>query len=92
MRGSDILVCSFGVLLLAVVLAIAFSFARPSRFQCFVLRVVLALAAAATAAGIPGFLNFQIGGVLRAGGALGIFVVVYCVTPAETTNSGNRRR
>jgi hypothetical protein len=73
---SNVVVSSFGVLLMSVVLAISFSVSRPNKFQCFILRVVLSLAAAAIAAGIPGFLNLQLGGVLRAGGALGIFVLV----------------
>lgn len=86
MDVSNVVVSSLGVLLMSVVLAISFSVSRPNRFQCFILRVVLSLAAAAIAAGIPGFLNLQIGGVLRAGGALGIFMVVYAFNPPTHIN------
>lgn len=88
MDVSNIVVSSFGVLLMSAVLAISFSVSRPSKFQCFILRVVLSLAAAAIAAGIPGFLNLQVGGVLRAGGALGIFVLVYAFNPPSMIKSG----
>jgi hypothetical protein len=86
---SNVVVFSFGVLLMSVVLAISFSVSRPNRFQYFILRVVLSLAAAAIAAGIPGFLNLQIGGVLRAGGALGIFVLVYAFNPPSMIKRGS---
>lgn len=89
---SNVVVSGFGVLLMCLVLAICFSVPRPNKFQCFTLRVVLALAAAAIAASIPGFLNLQIGGVLRASGALSIFIVVYCFNPPLAVNRPTRKR
>jgi hypothetical protein len=66
---------------LFVLLRIAFRLPRPTEFQVLVLRVTLALAAAAIAAGIPGFINVEIGAGIRAGGALAVFLLVYAFNP-----------
>ena len=62
----------------------------------FVLRVVLSFAAATLGATIPGFLNVRWAGsdlVVRAGGALALFVLTYVYTPdlvTDLTNSGTQ--
>jgi hypothetical protein len=56
--------------------------ADPKLF--FVLRVVLSLSAATLGASIPGFLNLRWSGgglVVRAGGALALFVLTFFYTP-----------
>jgi hypothetical protein len=56
--------------------------ADPKLF--FVLRVALSLSAATLAASIPGFLNLRWSGgglVVRAGGALALFVLTFVYTP-----------
>tara|TARA_B100001964_G_C14253798_1_gene611261 strand:- start:3758 stop:4369 length:612 start_codon:yes stop_codon:yes gene_type:complete len=80
---QQILAFSFGVAFVIVLLVIAVVIPSPTPFQYTVFRVVLALAAAGVAAMIPGFLQVNISGWLRAGGALGVFAVVYFYNPAE---------
>lgn len=46
-------------------------------------RTLLALAAGGVAATLPGFLNFEINNVLKAGGALAAFVLVFLVNPPK---------
>src|SRR3990172_5274795 len=76
---------SSGLVFIAVLLIIAVFIPKPSTFQIFVFRVVLALASAAFGATIPGFLKIQVPlwakGLISAGGALGLFVLIYTVNP-----------
>jgi hypothetical protein len=74
----------FGVVFVATLLVLAIKVPNPTEPQFFVFRIVLALAAAGVAAIIPGFLNIESKTVLyviRAGGALGVFLLVYLVNP-----------
>lgn len=64
-------------------LAIVLWIPHPTPFQRFAFRVVLSLAAAGVAAMIPGFLQLRLGSSLRAGGALGVFAVLYFLNPAS---------
>jgi hypothetical protein len=73
----------FGVAFVVVMLMIAVLFPRPTVFQVFVFRVVLALAAAGVAAMIPGFLNVELGTAVCAGGAIAVFVIIYFLNPAS---------
>ncbi|MDD3371340.1 MAG: hypothetical protein PHE27_05890 [Alphaproteobacteria bacterium] len=77
-----ILASAFGVFFVAVMLVLAVCFPEPSPFQIFVFRVVLAIAAAGFGALTPGFLEVKVSNMLRAGGALAIFVAVYFFNPA----------
>ena len=70
-----------GVFFISVLLVLAVFIPEPTAFQNFVFRVVLALAAGALGAIIPGFLNVQYKGLWRAGGAVALFVLVYSVNP-----------
>lgn len=65
-----------GAFLLVGVLGIAVRVSEPTPTTFFVMRVVLALAAAAFASLVPGFLDIEIHGRVRAGGALAVFIVV----------------
>ena len=73
---------AFGVLFVAVLLGLAVVFPEPTAFQYTVFRIVLSLAAAGVAALVPGFLEVNVSTWVRAGGALGVFVVVYFYNPA----------
>jgi hypothetical protein len=74
-----------GLAFLLVLLSIAVFIPHPTSFQIFVFRVVLALAAAAFGATIPGFLRIELPlwgqGVISATGALALCVLVYLVNP-----------
>jgi hypothetical protein len=74
---------TFGVVFIVVLLVLALFVPEPSPFQYTVFRIVLALAAAGAAAMIPGFIEFNIPGWLRAGGALAVFIVVFFYNPAS---------
>jgi formylglycine-generating enzyme required for sulfatase activity len=72
---------------ITVLLVIALFVSDPTRFQIFVFRIVLALAAAAFGATLPGFFTFRMSfsakGFVHAGGALGLFVLIFLVNPPE---------
>ena len=72
-----------GLMLLGMVIY-SIAIPNPTAQQEFVFRLILALGAAALGAFLPGFLHIQ-GRVanfsVRAGGALGMFVLVYLINP-----------
>ena len=70
-----------GVGFLLLLLLIAFLVPEPTAFQLIVFRVILALGAAGFGALLPGFLEVDYRGWLRAGGAAAFFAVVYLVNP-----------
>jgi type II secretory pathway component PulM len=75
-----------GAVIIAVLLVIAFLVPEPTKFQVFVFRIVLALGASAFGCVIPGFLNIESRSkllLLRAGGALALFVLIYLWNPPE---------
>jgi hypothetical protein len=77
----------FGVAFVITLLVIAIRFPNPTPFQYNVFRAVLALAAAGVAAMVPGFIDIQFNPttevLIRAGGALAVFVIVYFLNPAR---------
>jgi hypothetical protein len=77
---------TFGVMFVAAMLVLAIAFPQPTSFQYEVFRIVLAIACGGVAAVIPGFLaiNMDVKGlVIRAGGALAVFLLVYFFSPAK---------
>jgi hypothetical protein len=77
-----IAIFTFGVIFVVVLLVLAIVFPAPTSFQYTVFRIVLALAAAGIGALVPGFLEVRYKSVVRAGGALALFVVIYFFSPA----------
>jgi hypothetical protein len=70
---------AFGVMFVAALLVLAIAFPQPTFFQYEVFRIVLAIACGGVAAVIPGFLAVSMdakGLVIRAGGALAVFLNV----------------
>ena len=93
--GWDIfLVSVFGVSFIVTSIVLAIRFPNPTPFQFLVFRTTLALSAGGVAAAIPGFLNLSIdftGILIRASGALAVFVLVYKINPSQNmidTSSG----
>ena len=80
---QQILAFVFGVTFVVVLIFLAVAIPDPTSFQYTIFRVILALAASGIAVMIPGFLQVTISNWLRAGGALGVFVVVYFFNPAS---------
>jgi hypothetical protein len=80
--GDRWAVFAFGVLFVGVLLTLVVAIRDPTPAQMVVFRTVLALAAAGVAAFVPGLLHIELP-VVRAGGALAVFVLVYLYSPAE---------
>lgn len=78
----------FGVIFIALLIALVIWFPNLSATAYTVFRIVIALAAAGVGAIIPGFLNVEMKGFVRAGGAMALFVIVYFFSPAPPTNIG----
>ena len=72
---------ALGVLFIGAMVALAYLVPKPTATQWFVFRVVLALAAGGVAAVIPGFITANVSKSIRAGGALGVFLLVYWMNP-----------
>ncbi len=74
-----------GLIFILIILILAIFIPNPTSYQIFVFRIILALAAAAFGATIPGFLKLDLpiwkDGLLRAGGAIVIFVIIYMMNP-----------
>lgn len=83
---------AFGVVFLSVILILVVAVPRPTPAQFFVFRLTIALAAAGIGALIPGFLEFEQPlphkGLIRAGGALALFVVIWFTNPAKLAIEG----
>lgn len=82
---SALLAFIFGSVFVVVLLVVAIMLPRWTPEQAFVFRVVLALSAAGVGAVLPGLFVVQarwasVG--LRAGGAVGLFAVVFFMTPS----------
>ena len=76
-------IVALGVSFLITMIVLAIWYPEPSNFQYNIFRTILAIMIAAVAAIIPGFLDVKLGGWLRAGGALAVFVIVYFFSPAS---------
>ncbi|MFH2043767.1 MAG: carboxypeptidase-like regulatory domain-containing protein [Pseudomonadota bacterium] len=76
-----------GLAFLVILLIIAVFIAHPTDFQIFIFRIVIALAAAAFGATIPGFLKIDLPvgkkGLITAGGAIAFFVLIYFMNPPK---------
>ncbi|MGD0207680.1 MAG: hypothetical protein ABSC89_08770 [Verrucomicrobiota bacterium] len=90
-----ILAFIFGCVFICALLVLAIFIPNPTSFQYQTFRIVIALAAAGVAAMIPGFLKLEINAtadvIIRAGGALAVFVVVYFFNPAQVLGQSNSR-
>lgn len=75
----------FGVVFLGAIFFVAVQNPQLGDFAYTMLRIIVALAAAGIGAVLPGFLNVGFKGVLRAGGALALFVIVYFFPPVSPT-------
>ena len=80
---------SFGMVFLITMILLAIRFPNPTPFQYMTFRVILALAAAGIAPFIPGLLEVQVSTAVKAGGAIGIFVIIYFFSPAKLVTSGS---
>jgi hypothetical protein len=85
-RNPEVLLVGISILgsvFLTILLVVALAVPNPPPLALKVLQTILALAAAGVAAIIPGFLNVKFTGFISAGGALGIFAIVFFCRPAD---------
>lgn len=80
-KFHTIVMPTFGLLLLVAMIFIAFFNPFPSAYQISAYSIGIAIFAAIGAALIPGYLEIKKDGWLRAGGGLGIFVLIYFFQP-----------
>jgi hypothetical protein len=73
----------FGAVILGVLLYITFVTPDPTLFQYTFFRIVLAIAAGAATATLPGTLNVEVNKYVRAGGAFGMVLLVYFWNPIQ---------
>jgi len=78
-----LIVFIFGVAFITTILVIAIFIPEPKPFQWNIFKTVLALAGAGIAAFIPGFIEVEINKLVRAGGALAVFVLLFFYNPAN---------
>lgn len=79
----------FGLIFIIAMIVLAIRFPNPAPFQYMTFRVILALAAAGIAPFIPGLLEVQVSTAIKAGGAIGVFVIVYFFSPARLVANQN---
>lgn len=79
-------VAAISLLLFLLILLISMCMKRPTEHLSFVLRIALAISASGMIAIIPGFFKIQYRDYITAGGAVGIFVMIYLVNPAKSTS------
>lgn len=81
--GQRIAVFICGVVFLVTILIIVLAVPNPTPIQLWVFRAIVAVAAAGFAAFVPGALNVQVSNYVKAGGAIGVFVIVYLFNPPQ---------
>ena len=72
-----------GVVLIIIIVFVTKIDKNPSPIAAFAYRVVIAIAAALIATGIPGVINVHISQGITAGGAIAVFVIVYWFNAAQ---------
>lgn len=71
----------FGVCFLSAMLIIALKYSKPTEFQIFIFRIVTAISVAGIGAMLPGAINVQVSHKIKAGGSVGLFVIIYFFNP-----------
>jgi hypothetical protein len=90
MSLNAILAFLAGMALICILLVIFVFIPDPSSSQLAAFRIFIALAGAAFAAAIPGFIEVQLGRrtkYVRAGGALAVLVLLYLFDPIQSIKS-----
>jgi uncharacterized integral membrane protein len=71
----------FGAVVLIILLIVAVFDRKPTPLGILIYRVLLALAAAGIGAVIPGLISVTVSSIIRAGGAIALFVIVFWFNP-----------
>jgi hypothetical protein len=86
---QNIISMVLGIVFVLLILFLVLQYPCPTKIQANVFQIVLAISAGACAAVIPGFFNFKYQSLVKAGGGLGIFALVYLVNPAGISEGDN---
>lgn len=70
-----------GVAFLVAMLVVSLAVPNPTETQWFVVRMALSVSAAGIGVVFPGLIFVNVGRYVRAGGAIALFVLVYCLNP-----------
>jgi len=84
MKTLEIVLLTTGLVLIIATLVMSLIIIKPTVFQLWVFRVIMALGGSCLGAIIPGFIEFsgQMNEIaLRAGGAIALFLVIYLINP-----------
>jgi hypothetical protein len=71
-----------GLVFMVALLIITLVVDCPTQSQSTMFSIILAVACAAFAASIPGFINFRYKEIITAGGALAVFAIIFALKPA----------
>jgi hypothetical protein len=85
-RKSQLPITIIGVVFIGLLIFISIKFPTTIQQYFSIYKTILAIACAGVAALIPGFFNINYQGTIRAGGALGVFTLIFIfLKPAENT-------
>jgi hypothetical protein len=77
-----------GVFFMLISFAAALIIKEPTQTQFFVIRGMFSIAGAGVGSCIPGWLNVNLKGYLKAGGAIAIFVILWSLNPPAFVMNG----
>ena len=80
---------ALGVIFLLITIILGITVIEPNPWQQDMFRIVLALAGAAFAAIIPGFIELKYSNLITAGGALAVFFIIFKMEPARLQDFSN---
>lgn len=95
MKTLEIIFLSIGTLILVGSFITAIKVPNPSEFQIWVFRVVLSMGGAFFGAALPGFIELdgKFGEVMiRAGGAIVFFLILYLINPPSRINKSTESK
>lgn len=89
-KSTQVLFCALvGIFFMTVILVLVVMIPCPTPTTFTIFRIVIAIAVAAFAAVVPGFFEFKFRDLVTAGGALGVFALVYIKDPAKDPIKSN---
>lgn len=86
-QNQKILFFLIGVLFIIILFITAIIQPDPTNFQEIVFRTILSLGGGAFVALAPGFLEIEVKGIVKAGGALAAFLIIYIFNPTGSNLS-----
>lgn len=79
--GNKYITLAIGLVLVFLSFAFAMFMDNPSQFKIFIIRSTFAVGCAALASFVPGWINVNVKGYIKAGGAIAIILIFYFFNP-----------